>query len=131
TFIPADASARIIRDIRKLRRQRGQPREAEARRYLDEEIAAVGGRDAIVTVEGPAGTGVAVDTSRCLHLGSRVDPGTFRLCLYLQYCTTREVTNVFDVARFRHDPIRHLAVRHSIEPGRERAGDYTHRMMAG
>src|SRR5690606_23883552 len=46
TFIPADASARIIRDIRKLRRQRGQPPEAEPRRYLDEESAAGGGRAA-------------------------------------------------------------------------------------
>ena len=131
TFIPADASARIIKDIRKLRRQRGQSRDVESRRYLDEEVAAVGGSDAVVTVKGPTGTGVAVDTSRCLHLGSRVEPGTFRLCLYLQYCTTREVTNVFDVERFRADPVRFLAVKHSIEAGRSLASDYTHRMVAG
>lgn len=131
TFIPADESARIIRDVRRLRRQRGQTRDVEARRYLDEEIVAVGGSEAVVTVKGPTGTGVAVDTSRCLHLGSRVDPGTFRLCLYLQYCTTREVTNVFEAERFRHDPVRYLAVEHSVEPGRERASDYTHRMVAG
>jgi hypothetical protein len=131
TFIPADATARIVKDIRRLRRQRGQGRDVESRRYLDDEIAAVGGTGSIVTVKGPAGAGVAVDTSRCLHLGSRVDPGTFRLCLYLQYCTTREVTNVFDVERFRGDPVRHLAVTHSLEPGRARATDYTHRMIAG
>lgn len=131
TFIPADATARIVKDIRRLRKQRGQGPDVESRRYLDEEIAAVGGRDSIVTVKGPAGVGVAVDTSRCLHLGSRVDPGTFRLCLYLQYCTTREVTNIFDVDRFRADPVRHLAVKHSLEPGRARATDYTHRMMTG
>lgn len=131
TFIPADASARIVRDIRRLRRQRGEGRDVESRRYLDEEIAAVGGSDAIVTVKGPTGAGVAVDTSRCLHLGSRVEPGSFRLCAYLQYCTTREITNVFDVERYSADPIRHLAVRHSIEPGRARAADYTHRMVAG
>lgn len=131
TFIPADASARIIRDIRTLRRQRGQTRDVESRRYLDEEIAAVGGSESVVTVKGPTGTGVAVDTSRCLHLGSRVDPGRFRLCLYLQYCTTREVTNIFDVERFSGDPIRYLAVKHSVEPGRERAAEYTQRMIAG
>ena len=131
SFIPADASARIIRDIRKLRKARGQAHDVESRRYLDEEVAAVGGNEAIVTVKGPTGTGVAVDTSRCLHLGSRVDPGTFRLCLYLQYCTTREVTNVFDVPRFRGDAVRHLAVAHSVEAGRALASDYTHRMMAG
>ena len=131
TFIPADASARIIRDVRVLRKRRGQTRDVESRRYLDEEIAAVGGSDSVVTIKGPAGTGVAVDTSRCLHLGSRVDPGTFRLILYLQYCTTREVTNVFDADRYRGDPVRHLAVTHSVEAGRERASDYTHRMIAG
>jgi hypothetical protein len=131
TFIPADESARIIRDIRVLRRERGLGRDVESRRYLDEEVAAVGGHASIVIVKGPTGMGAAVDTSRCLHLGSRVSPGTFRLCLYLQYCTTREVTNVFDVERFSHDPVRYLAVKHSREPGRARATDYAHRMTAG
>jgi hypothetical protein len=131
TFIPADATARIVNEIRKLRRQRRSGHDIESRRYSDEEIAAVGGRDAIVAAKGRAGTGVAVDTSRCLHLGSRVHPGTFRLCLYLQYCTTRELTNVFDVDRYRHDPVRYLAVNHSIEPGRAKATDYTHEIMAG
>ena len=131
TFIPADASARIIRDVRRLRRARGGDADVEARRYLDEEIDAVGGREFVVTVKGPVGSGVAVDTSRCLHLGSRVEPGSFRLCLYLQYCTTREVTNVFDVEGFRVDPVQRLAIEHSVEPGRERASDYTHRMVAG
>jgi hypothetical protein len=131
TFIPADATSRIVNQIRTLRSQRGSGHDVESRRYSDEEIAAVGGNDAIVTVKGRAGTGVAVDTSRCLHLGSRVEPGTFRLCLYLQYCTTRELTNVFDVNRYRNDPVRYLAVKHSIEPGRARATDYTHEIMAG
>jgi len=131
TFIPADASARIVRDIRRLRRERGHLADVEARRYLDEEVEAVGGREAIVTIQGPAGAGVAVDTSRCLHLGSRVAPGAFRLCLYVQYCTTREVTNVFDVERYRVDPIRHLAVAHSVETGRTLASEYTQRMTAG
>ena len=130
TFIPADASARIIREIHRLRRDRGQRQDVEARRYLDEEVAEVGGAEAIIRIQGPTGTGVAVDTSRCLHLGSRVRPGAFRLCLYLQYCTTREVTNVFDVERYRADPVRHLAVAHSVEPGRAMASHYTQRMTA-
>jgi hypothetical protein len=33
--------------------------------------------------------------------------------LYIQYCSTRERGNVFDVQRYRDDPIRYLAVRHS------------------
>ena len=81
TFIPADETARIMQAIRTLRRQQGQP---HVGRYTDEEIAAVGGSEAIMSVQGPSGSGVAVDTSRCLHLGSRVRPGSFRLCLYLR-----------------------------------------------
>ena len=114
TFIPADATARIVRDIRQLRRQGRTGQDVESRRYSDEEIAAVGGHDDIVTVKGPAGAGVAIDTSRCLHLGSRVRPGAFRLCLYLQYCTTRELGNAFDVERYRHDRVRHSAVQPSV-----------------
>jgi hypothetical protein len=124
TFIPADATARIVRDVRALRRGQRSGQDIELRRYSDEEIAAVGGTDDIVTVTGPVGAGVAVDTSRCLHLGSRVDPGSFRLCLYTQYCTTHEITNVYDVDRFRDDPIKYLAVKDSVIPGRPRATAY-------
>ena len=60
------------------------------------------------------GSGVAIDTSRCLHMGSRVQPGAFRLCLYLQYCTTAEQTNVFDVGRYKKDRVRTLAIKHSV-----------------
>ena len=112
TFIPADETARILRAIRTLRRQQGTP---QVGRDTDEEISAVGGSGAVISVQGPAGSGVAVDTSRCLHLGSRVTPGSFRLCLYLQYCASVEHGNVFDVDRFRHDPIRHAAVKHSAK----------------
>jgi hypothetical protein len=129
TFIPADATARIIRDIRRLRRRQVSGPDVEVRRYSDEEIAAVDGLADIVTVTGPVGTGVAVDTSRCLHLGSRVDPGSFRLCLYLQYCTSHEITNVYDVDRFRNDPVRYMAVKDSIAAGRSRAADYYGEMM--
>jgi len=110
TFIPADATRRILKEIRVLRRKRGKP---HVGRYSDEEIAAVGGSNAVIEIKGPRGAGVAIDTSRCLHLGSRVRPGAFRLCMYLQYCTTREATNAFDIKRFKRDPIRYLAVKHS------------------
>jgi hypothetical protein len=111
TFIPADATARIIAAVRELRRSQGKPHSG---RYLDEEIDAVGGTASIVRLQGPTGDGIAIDTSRCLHMGSRVRPGAFRLCLYLQYCTTAEQTNVFDVDRFKSDPVRYLAVKHSV-----------------
>jgi hypothetical protein len=124
TFIPADATARIVRDVRALRRRQTSAQDVELRRYSDEEIAAVGGTGDIITVTGPVGAGVAVDTSRCLHLGSRVDPGSFRLCLYMQYCTTHEITNIYDVDRFKDDPIKYLAVKDSVMPGRARATEY-------
>ena len=124
TFIPADATARIVRDVRALRRRQKSGQDIELRRYSDDEIAAVGGTRDIVTVTGPVGAGVAVDTSRCLHLGSRVDPGSFRLCLYIQYCTTHEITNIYDVDRFRDDPVKYLAVKDSVMPGRTRATEY-------
>jgi hypothetical protein len=123
TFLPADTSFRVVNDVRTWRKRHGGA-DVESRRYLDEEIAAVNAAQDIVTVKGPTGAGVAVDTSRCLHLGSRISPGAFRLVLYLQYCTTREITNVFDVDRFRSDPVKHLAVAHSIEPGRSHADKY-------
>ena len=111
TFIPADESRRILREVRSLRRAQGSK---SVGRCTDADIAAIGGTSAIVTVRGPAGSGVAVDTSRCLHLGSRVRRGSFRLCLYLQFCTGRERGNVFDVGRYRSDEVRYLAVRDSV-----------------
>jgi hypothetical protein len=121
SFLPADTSARVLRDVVKWRKRHGV---APSRRYADEEVAAVGGHGDLVTVQGPAGTAIAIDTSRCLHLGSRVQPGTFRLMLYLQYCTTREQTNAFDVERFASNEMRRLAVCHSVEPGRSRFDAY-------
>jgi hypothetical protein len=110
TFIAADDSARVVKDIRALRRSQRTPNTG---RYLDAEVAAVGGAGSIVSVTGPAGAGVAIDTCRCLHLGSRVSPGTFRLCFYVQYCLSREASNAFDVDRYRYDPVRYRAVAHS------------------
>jgi hypothetical protein len=127
TFLPADTSFRVVNDVRSWRKRHGRG-DVESRRYLDEEIVGVNAAQDIVTVKGPVGSGVAVDTSRCLHLGSRCRPGAFRLVLYLQYCTTRELTNVFDAGRFARDPVKHLAVSHSKEPGRTHADQYE---MAG
>ena len=72
TFLPADTSFRVVNDVRTWRKRHGGGRDVESRRYLDDEITAVNAAQDIVTVKGPAGSGVAVDTSRCLHLGSRV-----------------------------------------------------------
>jgi hypothetical protein len=110
TFIPAAESTRIVHAIKKQR-----PAEAEmaAARYLDQELAAVGALEKAISVSGPKGSAVLVDTSRCLHFGSRVKPGTYRLCLYIQYCTSREHGNMFDAARHAKDPVRYLALINS------------------
>lgn len=110
TFIPALESTRIVNAIRQ---RRSTDSEVASGRYLDHEIAGVGGLDKAIAVSGPAGSAGLVDTSRCLHFGSRVKPGTYRLCLYIQYCASREHGNIFDVARYAGDPVRYLATVNS------------------
>jgi hypothetical protein len=112
TFIPAAASSLIIKSIK---RRRGADDESELAmgRYLDEELVQVGGLEKSISVMGPTGSGVLVDTSRCLHCGSRVKRGTYRLCLYIQYCSSREHGNLFDYSRHAGDTVRYLATSNS------------------
>ena len=110
TFIPAAETSRIVNAIKK---SRPADTEMAAARYLDGELAAVGGMDKAISVAGPKGSAGLVDTSRCLHFGSRVKPGTYRLCLYIQYCTSREHGNLFDASRYANDPVRYLALVNS------------------
>jgi hypothetical protein len=42
-----------------------------------------------------------------------VKPGTYRLCLYIQYCSSREHGNLFDYSRHANDPVRYLATVNS------------------
>src|SRR5437870_8886998 len=107
-FIPASRSEAIVSAMRHQRRQAGARDEV---RYRDDEVGAQGGLADVVRLRGPAGTAAVVDTSRCLHAGSRIRPGYFRLCLFIQYCTTRENAQTFDTRRFRTDPVRWLAVK--------------------
>jgi hypothetical protein len=110
TFIPASETTRIVNAIKKRR-----PAEAEmaAGRFLDEELEAVNGLEKAISVAGRPGSAALVDTSRCLHFGSRVRPGTYRLCLYIQYCTSREHGNMFDASRYANDQVRYLATVNS------------------
>jgi hypothetical protein len=106
-FIPAAESERIVTTVRRKR----PPEKRDDTRFKDSEVEPEGGLAAAVRVRGEAGTAVLVDTSRCLHAGSRVQPGHFRACLFLQYCTSREGGQTFDARRFRSDPVRWLALR--------------------
>lgn len=75
TFIPADKSEAIRRKIN--HRWRG-------RRLNDDEIVPLCEPGDIVAPTGPAGTGVLVDTSRCLHFGSRCIRGV-RAAIMISY----------------------------------------------
>ena len=110
TFIPASETTRIVNAIKKRRLEDTQ---MAAGRYSDDELEAVGGLAKAISVDGPKGSAALVDTSRCLHFGSRVRPGTYRLCLYIQYCTSREHGNMFDASRHANDPVRYLALINS------------------
>jgi hypothetical protein len=112
TFIPAAETTRIVHAVKE-RRAAAADAEVAMARYADSDLEAVGGFAKAIAATGPAGSGVVVDTSRCLHFGSRVTPGTYRLCLYIQYCSSREHGNLFDVARYEHDPVRLLATINS------------------
>jgi hypothetical protein len=119
TFIPASASTRIIKAIKD--RRSADPEEGETLmgRYLDDELSQVGGLEQSISVMGSTGSAVLVDTSRCLHCGSRVKPGTYRLCLYIQYCSSREHGNLFDYNRHATDPVRYLATVNSRRSANE------------
>ena len=114
-FIPAAESERAVLAIRAERRKRGGS--PDSARYTDEEVSAHGGTAATIRLAGPAGTAALVDTSRCLHAGSRVEPGHFRLVLFIQYVTSREKGRSLDGQRFRTDPVRWLAVKRHASGG--------------
>ena len=108
TFIPANQSERIVAAIWQQRRKASARNQG---RYRDEEVKAHGGLDATVQLIGPAGTAAIVDTSRCIHAGSRLQAGHFRLCFVLQYCTPNKNARSFHAQRFRNDPVRWLALK--------------------
>lgn len=113
TLIPASRTEKVLRAIRRQRQDAGVEHHGH---YRDDEVAACDGLVEQIRSIGPAGSAAIVDTSRCLHAGSRVQQGHFRLCLYIQYCTTQETANTFDGERFRRDPVRWLAIkRHAAD----------------
>lgn len=71
TFLPASASDRIGNGLRSHRR--------------DEVILPQAQEGAVIEVCGIAGSAFAVETSRCLHMGSRVAPGHSRLLYTASY----------------------------------------------
>lgn len=87
TFVTADASDAIRRRLK--HSWRGP-------RLPDEEVTKNCGDDDIISLTGAPGSGVLVDTSRCLHYGSRCREG-YRLVIMFQY--TRRPNLAFEAER--------------------------------
>jgi hypothetical protein len=97
TFLPADQS-QVVRD---------RTRYKYKTRLTDQEVSeSLGGLDSQVALTGPTGTTAFIDTSRCLHYGSRFqDESARRLVIMLQYVTPLAFLYPDDhrsTARFRH-----------------------------
>ena len=105
TFLPANMSKQIIDDLR-----RKDGRLSRIRRYTDMEALDYCHTTDFVKTVGSAGSALLIDTSRCLHFGSRVAPGCIRLVYYAQFCLFHQPflssSNRFDRSRFKNDPVR-------------------------
>jgi hypothetical protein len=115
TILPADASARVLRDLRR----DGAPIGRTAT-YSDAEVLRHCDPSELVRVVGPAGSGAFVDLSRCLHFGSRTAPGRERLVLvasFLRFHRLHEnASNRLDPDRPGLDALRRLALRSPRPP---------------
>ena len=89
TFVTGDASDALRRKLK--HGWRGP-------RLSDADVVGNCGEDDIIKITGGAGTGVLVDTSRCLHFGSRCREG-YRLVIMFQY--TRRPSLAFETERPR------------------------------
>ena len=88
TDVDVDSGPLTILDAASTSQVQRQTRYQYRMRLTDEQIHAVVGTSHEYPVLGPAGTSVLVDTSRCLHFGSRVSPGAPpRLVTMIQYQT--------------------------------------------
>lgn len=105
TFLPATISAAAVKRNRYV-----------TGRLTDEQVFAVASADELVRLTGPAGSGGFVDTSRCLHYGSRGNTED-RLVLafqFLRFDSPTESTSVLAVPPriegLDADPIQKLAL---------------------
>jgi hypothetical protein len=109
TFLPADLSEKVLTQLWRDERRAGI-RRPEYRRWTDEEIFARSGSAECFDLAGPEGSGVFLDTARCLHFGSRMEPGTMRLVFHAQFLPYHFAyscsANRFDRARAGGDVMR-------------------------
>lgn len=109
TYLPAHVTQRVLAAIPGGRR-RGYSYEY----FADEEVLPHIAPHELQRLEGPPGTALLIDTSRCLHYGSRVEPGHRRLMLgtfYQRYHVINETpSNWLDPACAGADAVRRLAL---------------------
>ena len=105
TFLPAHVSDQVRKSLGNI-----------LGRVRDERIYEVGGKDRELKLVGPAGSGAFLDTSRCLHYGSRFNQKD-RLVLIIQflkfhssYRPTAPFQVPCDLPNFVPDPVQKLAL---------------------
>ncbi len=105
TFLPADVSRKVKRTLGSMHS-----------RMKDEDIYEAGGKGCEVKLVGPSGRGAFLDTSRCLHYGSRFNQKD-RLVLivqFLKFHSSYRPTAPFqvppDILDFTPDQIQKLAL---------------------
>lgn len=84
TWLPGDVSDAVLKGIWRRQKQTAERRD-QFRRWSDDEVAEHSTPRDLVRLTGPAGSGAFVDASRCLHFGSRIQPGAMRLVFCAQY----------------------------------------------
>ena len=111
TFLPADISEQVQRSIGRV-----------LGRIKDERIYEGGGRNHELKLIGPPGSGAFLDTSRCLHYGSRFNRRD-RLVLIIQFLnsfSSFRPTAPFnvppDLPGFKPDPIQRLVLGIYTDP---------------
>ena len=110
TFLPAGVSARLSDSIGSIKDQG---------RVADDVVFGVAKPTDTISLIGPAGTGAAVDSSRCFHCGARVKRGE-RLMLQFHFLPRADAlhggslrrTPAF-LERYGSDPIRSLVIPRS------------------
>jgi hypothetical protein len=109
TLLPASLTDQFLDGYRK--RHGELPK---SNRYQDAEVFENFPESNLVKGIGPAGQGLVVDTSRCLHYGSRIAPGHSRLVLFLQYVSYHNIAecklNTIDGSRFEKNSPQQLAL---------------------